>query len=121
MKEFLWAWLFWTSTIFCTLLASSLMIAYWLYSTAPLNPHTQVFAAGFGFALGFFGLGAVTIFAFDRFSQKNLVFIEVENELFNRVIRELPFFFFSVVYFFALSVYMGIFMLVLSYIQNSFV
>lgn len=121
MKEFIWAWLFWASTIFCTLLAFSLGIAYLLYSTAPLNTHTPVFATGFGFAFGFFGLGAVTVFAFDQFSKKNLVFKEVENEFFNKVVREMPFFFFSIAYFFALSIYMGIFMLVLTYIRNSVV
>jgi hypothetical protein len=119
MKEFLWAWIFWASVVFCTLLATSLMVAFWLYSTAPMNDHTPVFAAGFGFAFGFFGLGALTIFAFDRFSKKSLVFKEVENEFFNKVIREMPFFFFALSYFFSLAIYMGIYLLVLSYIRNA--
>lgn len=121
MKVFLWSWIFWLSVIFCTLLVTSLLIAYWLYSTAPQNEHTPVFATGFGFAFGFFGLGAVTLIAFEHFSKKNIIFKEVENEFFNRVIREMPFFFFSLMYFFSLSVYMGIFLLVLSYVRNSFV
>ncbi|HAE37545.1 MAG TPA: hypothetical protein DCG57_02765 [Candidatus Riflebacteria bacterium] len=119
MKEFLWGWIFWASVVFCGLLTASLLVAYGLYSTAPMNNYTPVFAAGFGFALGFFGLGAVTIFFFDQFSRKNMIFQEVENELFNKVIREMPFFFFALMYFFALSVYMGIFLLVLTYIRNS--
>jgi hypothetical protein len=81
--------------------------------------YSQVFAAGFGFALGFFGLGAVSVFFFVIFSRKYLIFQEVENELFNKVIREIPFFFFALMYFFTLSVYMGIFLLVLTYIRNS--
>jgi hypothetical protein len=119
MKEFVWSWIFWASVVFCSLLAISLLIAYWLYSTAPNNPHTPIFAAGFGFAFGFFGLGAMVVFAFDRFSRKNLVFKEIENELFNKVIKEMPFFFFAVLYFFSMSIYMGFFVLVLSYIKNA--
>ena len=119
MKEFIWAGLFWASVVFCSLLAISLLIAYWLYSTAPLNNNTPVFASGFGFGLGFLGLGAMTIFTFDKFSRKNIIFKEVENEFFNKVIREMPFFFFAILYFFMMAVYMGIFILVLSYIQNA--
>jgi len=62
MKEFIWAWIFWASVVFCSLLGISLTTAYWLYSTAPTNNNTPIFAAGFGFALGFFGLGAMTVF-----------------------------------------------------------
>lgn len=119
MKEFIWAWIFWASVVFCSLLGVSLTTAYWLYSTAPMNNNTPIFAAGFGFALGFFGLGAMTVFVFDRFSRKNVIFKEVENEFFNKVIREMPFFFFAIAYFFSMAVYMALFLLILSYIQNS--
>lgn len=119
MKEFIWSWIFWGSVVFCSLLATSLIIAFWLYSTAPGNPHTPIFASGFGFSMGFFGLGALLVFVFDRFSKKNLVFKEVENEFFNKVIKEMPFFFFAVLYFFSLSVYMGMFLMVLSYIETA--
>ncbi|MDD2999759.1 MAG: hypothetical protein PHV05_11910 [Candidatus Riflebacteria bacterium] len=119
MKEFIWQWIFWASVVFCGLLALSLIAAYGLYSTAPANSYTPVFAAGFGFFLGFFGLGAVTLFALDKFSKTTLLFKEVENEFFNKVIRESPFFFFSLMYFFSLSLYMGFFMLVLNYIKSS--
>lgn len=119
MKEFVWAWIFWASVIFCTLLATSMIVAYALYSTAPQNIYTPVFASGFGFALGFFGLGAIMVFAFDRFSTKTPIFKEVENEFFNKVIKEMPFFFFALLYFFSLSIYMGLFLLVLTYIRNS--
>ena len=119
MKEFIWAWFFWFSVVFCTLLTTSLMVAYWLYSTAPSNANTPLFASGFGFILGFIGLGAMTIFVFDKFSQKNVIFKEVENEFFNKVIREMPFFFFALSYFFTMSVYMGMFLLILSYVKNA--
>ena len=121
MKEFIWAWIFWASVVFCTLLGVSLIVAFMLYSTAPQNMYTPVFAAGFGFALGFFGLGAIMVFAFDRFSSKNTIFKEVENEFFNKVIKEMPFLFFALLYFFSLSVYMCLFLLVLTYIRNSVV
>jgi len=119
MKEFIWAWLFWASVAFCGLLSISLLVAYTLYSTAPMNSYTPVFASGFGFALGFFGLGAITVFAFDTFARKNLILKEVENEFFNKVIKEMPFFFFALLYFFSMSIYMGMFLLVLTYIRNS--
>lgn len=120
MKEFVWSWFFWLSFVFCSLLAVSLVIAYWLYSTAPQNQHTPIFATGFGFVLGFFGLGVLTASAFEHFSKKNLIFKEFENEFFNRVIREVPFLFFALFYFFSLSLYIGIFMLVLGYIEKCF-
>ena len=119
MKEFVWAWVFWASVVFCGLLAISMIAAYGLYSTAPHNLYTPVFAAGFGFALGFFGLGAVIVFVFAKFSTVTPVFKEVENEFFNKVIKEMPFFFFALLYFFSLSIYMGMFLLVLTYIRNS--
>jgi len=70
MKEYLWRWLFWASFTFCFLLAISLLIAYWLFSTAPNSPNTPVFAIGFGFALGFIGLGSITLILFDRISNR---------------------------------------------------
>lgn len=119
MKEFVWAWIFWASVVFCGLLTISMVAAFSLYSTAPQNIYTPVFAAGFGFVLGFFGLGAVIVFAFDKFSTTPIIFKEVENEFFNKVIKEMPFFFFALLYFFSLSIYMGLFLLVLTYIRNS--
>ncbi|HNX74600.1 MAG TPA: hypothetical protein PLM07_10655 [Candidatus Rifleibacterium sp.] len=120
MKEFVWAWIFWASVVFCGLLAFSMGIAYLLYSTSPQNIYTPVFAFGFGSALGFFGLGALLVFVFDRFSTKNPIFKEVENEFFNKVIKEMPFFFFAMLYFFAMAIYMGLFLLVMTFIRNSF-
>jgi hypothetical protein len=120
MKEFLWAWLFVGSLAFCTLLTVSLTIAYVLFATAPLNPHTPVFASGFGFAFAFFGLGALMVFAYDRLSIYMEHVSEIDNEFFRKVIREMPFFFFALVYFFLLAVYMGIFLLMLTYIRNAF-
>lgn len=118
MKEFLWKWLFWASAAFCGLLTLSLLVAYLLYSTAPSNTYTPLFASGFGFTIGFFGLGAVVVFFFDKLSKKTIIFEEVENELFNRVIREMPFFFFALLYFFSLTAYFGIFLLSLTYIEG---
>ena len=120
MKEFVWKWLFWASVVFSLTLSLALLAAYLLYSTAPSNEYTPMFASGFGFALGFFGLGSVIFFLFDRLSNMEPVF-DVDNEIFNKVIRELPFLFFALLYFFSLAVYMGFFLVVLNYIRNSFV
>lgn len=119
MKEFIWRWMFWASLVFCLLLSISLMVAYLLYSTAPNNEYTPIFATSFGFAIGFFGLGAVTVFFFDKIASSGPVFKETENEFFNKVIKELPFLFFGLLYFFTLALFMGLFMLVLTYIRNS--
>ncbi|RCK80884.1 MAG: hypothetical protein OZSIB_2772 [Candidatus Ozemobacter sibiricus] len=120
MKEFLWGWLFLGSLVFCGLLVASLLTAYALYSTAPLNPHTPIFAAGFGFAFGFLGLGALCLIFFDKLSRKTKVKKEEpESELFKKVVNEMPFFFFSLIYFFSLALFMGIFLLMLSYIRNA--
>ena len=120
MKEFLWAWLFWGALVFCSVLTTSLFAAYWLFSTAPYNPHTPLFAAGFGFVFGFLGLGAVMIFTYDRISTKMELITEIENEFFRKVIREMPFFFFALSYFFSMALFMGIFLVTLTYIKNSF-
>lgn len=119
MREFIWAWLFWAALVFCTLLTASLGIAYWLFSTAPQNPHTPVFAAGFGFAFGFIGLGTLMAIAYDRVAVKMEFTPEVDNEFFRKVIREMPFFFFSLAYFFSLALFIGIFLLMLTYIRNA--
>ena len=119
MKVFIWKWLFWSSLVFCSLLSISLIIAYLLYTTAPNNEYTPVFASGFGFAIGFFGLGGIIFFLFDKLSNMEPILKDVDNEFFNKVIRELPFLFFALLYFFTLSVYVGLFMLILNYIKNS--
>ena len=121
MKEFLWKWLFVASVVFFGLLIISLLIAYALYSASPDNEYTPVFALGFGFALGFFGLGAVTLSAFDKLITQPIIFEETDHEIFNRIIQEAPFFFFSLQFFFSLVAYMGIFLMVISYIRNSFI
>lgn len=118
MKEFIWKWIFWASVVFCSSLSISLLIAYLLYSTAPSNEYTPVFASGFGFAIGFFGLGGVIFFLFDKLSNIEPVF-DMDNEIFNKVVKELPFLFFALLYFFTLAVYMGLFMIVITYIKNS--
>lgn len=119
MKVFIWKWLFWSSLVFCSLLSISLIIAYLLYTTAPNNEYTPVFASGFGFAIGFFGLGGIIFFLFDKLSNMEPILKDIDNEFFNKVIRELPFLFFALLYFFTLSVYVGLFMLILNYIKNS--
>jgi len=119
MKEFLWAWLFWLAFVFCGLLAFSLLLAWAFFSTAPNNPHTPVFAIGFGFALGFIGLGALTVFFYDRLVKHNELIGEEDGELLRKIVREMPFFFFSLVYFFVLAVYMGVFILMLPFIRNA--
>jgi len=119
MKEFLWGWIFYGSLVFCGLLVASLLAAYALFSTAPLNPHTPVFAAGFGFAFGFLGLGALTLIFFDKLSRKAKFSEEPDSEIFKRVVTEMPFFFFSLVYFFSMALFMGIFLLMLSFIHNA--
>ncbi len=119
MKEYFWRWLFWGSVIYCGLLAISLIVAYLLFSTAPNSPNTPVFAIGFGFAVGFVGLGAVTLLLFDRLSKKLDITPEEEGELFRKVIRETPFFSFSLLYFFALGLFIGIIMLMIPYIRNA--
>ncbi len=107
--------------VFCTILSVSLVTAYILFSTAPFNPHTSIFAAGFGFAYGFLGLGALTLIFFDRIGKHLKKTGENEAEFFKKVIKEMPFFFFSLLFFFGLAIYMGIFILVLGYIKNAFV
>ena len=119
MKDFIWIWLFWASVVFCSLLSISLLIAYLLYTTAPNNEYTPVFASGFGFAIGFFGLGAVIFFMFDKLTNREPLIKALDNEFVNVVIKELPFLFFSLLYFFSLALYVGLFMLVLNYIRNS--
>ncbi len=119
MKVFIWKWLFWSSLVFCSLLSISLIIAYLLYTTAPNNEYTPVFASGFGFAIGFFGLGGIIFFLFDKLSNMEPILKDIDNEFFNKVVRELPFLFFALLYFFTLSVYVGLFMLILNYIKNS--
>ncbi len=119
MKEFLWGWLFLGSLVFCGLLVGSLLTAYALYTTAPLNPHTPVFAAGFGFAFGFLGLGALCLIFFDKLARKTKLKEETDSEMFKKVVNEMPFFFFSLIYFFSLALFMGIFLLMLSYIRNA--
>lgn len=119
MKEFIWKWLFWASVIFCVLLSISLWVAYLLYSTAPNNEYTPVFASGFGFAIGLFGLAAIIFFLFDKLTNMEPITKETDNELFNKIIKETPYFFFTILYFFTLALYMGLFMLVLTYIKNS--
>ena len=119
MKEFVWKWLFWASLVFCFSLALSLCVAYLLYNTAPHNEYTPLFASGFGFAVGFFGLGGIIFFLFDRLSNMEPILKEVENEFFNKVLKELPFLFFALLYFFSLALYVGLFLLILTYIKNS--
>ena len=119
MKEYLWRWIFWASMVYCGLLATSLIVAYVLFSTAPNNQNTPVFAIGFGLAFGFFGLGSLTLILFERISRKMDDTPEEEGEFMLKVIRETPFFSFSLLYFFGLALFMGIFMLMLSYIRNA--
>lgn len=119
MKEFLWGWLFIGSLVFCSLLVISLLIAYALYSTAPLNPHTPVFSIGFGLTFGFIGLAALTVIFFDKLSKKVYSKQEAESELFKKVVNESPFFFFSLLYFFMLTIYISIFLLLQSYIRHA--
>ncbi|MFZ2958997.1 MAG: hypothetical protein WA705_19085 [Candidatus Ozemobacteraceae bacterium] len=117
MKEFAWAWVFWITTAFCSLLVVSLLIAFKLFQTAPQNANTPVFAIGFGFVFGFVGLGASTLFFYDRLVRRLDVTKEEDGELVRKVIRETPFFFFSLIYFFVLAVYMGVFMLMIPFIR----
>jgi len=119
MKEFLWAWLFWAATVFCSLLAVSLGAAWLLFSTAPGHPHTWVFAAGFCFSFGFIGIGAFTVFVFDRFSNKFRAKEEVEGEFFRKIVREMPFLFFALLFFFAMALFIGVFLLMLPYIKTA--
>jgi len=119
MKEFLWSWLFWISLVFCSILCTGLVAAFVLFSTAPNNPHTPIFAAGFAFTFGFLGLGALTFFFFDKISRKMDTTPDVDGEFFKKVVKEMPFFFFSLSYFFALAIYMAIFLLMLPYIKNA--
>ncbi len=119
MKEFIWKWLFWASVVFCSMLVASLLIAYLLYTTAPSNEYTPIFASAFGFAIGFFGLGGTIFFLFDKLSNMEPIIKDVDNQYFNIAIKELPFLFFALLYFFSLAVYMGIFMMVLNYVKNS--
>ncbi|MBF0501228.1 MAG: hypothetical protein HQM09_13905 [Candidatus Riflebacteria bacterium] len=119
MKEYLWSWIFGVSLVFCTLLTASLLIAFKLYSTAPQNANTPVFAIGFGFAFGFIGLGASTFLLYDRLVRKLDLIGEDEGELVRKVVREMPFFFFSILYFFILALYMGIFMLMIPFIRTA--
>ncbi|NLM17395.1 MAG: hypothetical protein GX221_06730 [Candidatus Riflebacteria bacterium] len=121
MKDFMWKWLFQFSSVFCVLLAASLVLAYTLYNTAPSNAYTPVFASAFGFALGFIGLGAFIINCFDKLQHAEPIFEETKHEIMNRVIREMPFFFFALLYFFSLALYMGLFILFLTYIRNTFI
>lgn len=119
MREYIWRWLFWSSVVFCGLLSSGLVVAYILYSAAPHNPNTPVFAMGFGFTFGFIGLSALTVILFDRVSKRLDTTPEEEGELMKRLARETPFFTFSLLLFFSLALFMGIFMLMLPYIRNA--
>ena len=119
MKEYLWRWLFWGSLIYCGLLALSLVVAFLLFSTAPHSPNTPIFAIGFSFAVGFFGLGAMTFILFDRISKRIDITPEEEGEMFRKIVRETPFFSFSLLYFFGLGLFMGIIMLMIPYITNA--
>lgn len=121
MKEFVWKWLFLASLVFCFSLTLSSLIAFWLYKTAPTSEYTQLFASGFGFAIGFIGLGAVVCYLFDRLSHMEPVFTETANEIVNKVLKELPFLFFALLYFFGLAIYTGLFIIILTYIKSSFV
>lgn len=119
MKEYLWRWLFWGSLVFCGLLAAALLIAFWLYSTAPHNPNTPIFGIGFGFAFGFIGLGSLTLILFDRISKRLDTTKEEDGEFVRRIVRETPFFSFSLLYFFSLAMFMAIFMMMIPYIRNA--
>jgi hypothetical protein len=119
MKEFIWRWFFWASVVFFSLLSVSSIAAYALYNTAPDNAYTQVFASGFGFVLGFIGLAFVNVYLFDKLNTTPIIFRESDNEIFNRVIQEAPFFFFALLFFFSIVLYMGIYLLVLSYVKNA--
>ncbi|HOY66306.1 MAG TPA: hypothetical protein PLP29_05405 [Candidatus Ozemobacteraceae bacterium] len=119
MKEFLWAWLFWASVVFCSLLVISLGASWLLFSAAPNHQHTWIFATGFGFSFGFIGLGALTVFVFDKFSRKFRPKEEVEGEFFRKIVRESPFFFFTLLFFFSMALYIGILLLMLPYIKTA--
>lgn len=115
----MWRWLFIGTFIFFGLLSASLLIAFWLYSTAPHNPNTPVFAIGFGLAFGFIGIGIMVLLAFERISKKFDMHAEEDGELMRKIMKESPFFSFSLLYFFALGFYMSIFLLMLPYIRNA--
>ncbi|MBI3037809.1 hypothetical protein HYY75_01980 [bacterium] len=119
MKDYVWIGLFWGSLGFCGLEALSLLVAYVLFSTAPHNPHTSVIAIGFGFLLGFCGLGAMTMVIFDRISHRFETAQEGEASLVKKIIKETPFFFFALFYFFALAFFLGVFLLMMPYLQNA--
>ena len=119
VKEFVWAWIFGLSTVFCSLLAASLWVAYLFFSTAPHNQYTPVFAIGFGFVFGFIGLASITFVFYDRLVKKLDLVSEEEGELVRKVVRETPFFFFSILFFMAMAMYMGFFMLMIPFIRTA--
>ena len=119
MKEFLWAWIFGFTTVFCTLLAISLGVAYLLFSTAPNTQYTPVFSIVFVFVCGFVGLASITFIFYDRMVKRLDTLADEEGELMRKVIREAPFFFFSMLFFFSMAIYMGIFMLMVPYIRTA--
>ena len=117
VKEFLWAWIFVLTTAFCLLLAITLGVTYLFFSTAPSNQYTPVFAIGFIF--GFTGLASITFLFYDRLVKKLDLLSDEEGELMRKVVREAPFFFFSLLFFFAMAMYMGFFMLMVPYIRTA--
>ncbi|MBF0409351.1 MAG: hypothetical protein HQM10_18570 [Candidatus Riflebacteria bacterium] len=120
MKQFLWFWFFSVSFVFTGILAISLGLSYILFSTAPHNPYTPVFAIAFGFIFGFTGLASLTFLFYDGLVNKLNFFEEEEGELVKKVVREAPFFFFSLIFFFIMGLYMGVYMMIINFIRNAF-
>ena len=119
MRPQLWGWLFAGSLAFCTMLALALLIAFALFKVAPHNEHTPLFATGFGFTIGFIGLGTLTLLLFDRMARRLDLLRDREGDLMRKVVRESPFFFFSLMFFFLLAAFIGFFVLMLPYIKHA--
>ncbi len=119
MRPFLWGWLFAGSLLFCGLQVVALLIAFTLFYVAPHNEHTPVFATGFAFTLGFLGLGTMTVLFFERIGRRVDLLRDREADLMRKIIKESPFFFFSLLYFFLLAAYIGFFVLMLPYIKHA--
>ncbi|MBF0543985.1 MAG: hypothetical protein HQM08_06120 [Candidatus Riflebacteria bacterium] len=119
MKEFLWYWFFSMTFAFTLLLACSLLLAYALFSAAPYHPHTPFFAIGFGFCFGFLGLGSLTFLFYDRLTKKIAIISEEEGELVKKVVKEAPFFFFSLIFFFSLAAFISLFMFMIPFIKDA--
>jgi hypothetical protein len=119
MRPYMWGWLFAGSLAFCGLLALGLLIAFALFYVAPHNQHTPLFAAGFGFTLGFIGLGTMTVLFFDRITRRLDLLQDREGDLLRKVVKESPFFFFSLLYFFMLAAFIGFFLMMLPYIKHA--